>query len=100
MLAQSTSSGAPPISRLVTSLIPRHPSRFNEPDNSGQAAMSPQVAAAAWKQYMQPFAGKAKLVSPAITNAAAPNGEAWMDSFLQACSGCTIDAIAIHIYDS
>jgi hypothetical protein len=27
---------------------------FNEPDNSGQSNLSPQAAAAAWKQYMQP----------------------------------------------
>ncbi|KII84389.1 glycoside hydrolase family 128 protein [Plicaturopsis crispa FD-325 SS-3] len=73
---------------------------FNEPDLSSQSNLSPADAAAAWKTYMQPFAGKAKLVSPAITNGAAPMGTAWMDSFLSACSGCTIDAIAIHIYDS
>jgi hypothetical protein len=62
--------------------------------------MTPQAAAAAWKKYMQPFAGKAKLVSPAITDAGAPNGETWMQSFLKECSICTIDAIAIHIYGS
>jgi len=27
-------------------------------------------------------------------------GTGWMDQFLDACTGCTIDAIAIHIYDS
>jgi hypothetical protein len=62
--------------------------------------MSPQAAADAWKQYMQPFAGKAKLVSPAITNGGAPAGEAWLDAFFAACHGCTVDAVAIHIYDS
>ena len=50
---------------------------------------------------MQPFASKAKLCSPAITNGAPPSmGTGWLDSFLQACSGCQIDCIAIHIYDS
>ena len=73
---------------------------FNEPDLSSQANLSPSAAAAAWKQYMQPFAGKAKLCSPAVTNGAAPMGTAWLDSFLAACSGCTVDCIAIHIYDS
>lgn len=49
---------------------------------------------------MQPFAGRAKLVSPAITNGAAPMGTAWLDSFLSACSGCTIDVIAIqYVYN-
>jgi hypothetical protein len=27
-------------------------------------------------------------------------GTGWLDSFLAACTGCTIDAIAIHVYDS
>ncbi|TFK45938.1 hypothetical protein OE88DRAFT_1668575 [Heliocybe sulcata] len=73
---------------------------FNEPDLSSQSNISPQDAAAAWKQYMEPFAGKAKLVSPAVTNGGAPMGLAWMDEFMTACTGCTIDAIAIHIYDA
>ncbi len=50
---------------------------------------------------MEPFHGKAKLVSPAVTNGAPPSmGTGWLDSFLKACTGCHIDAIAIHIYDS
>lgn len=73
---------------------------FNEPDHSAQANLSPAAAAAAWKQYIQPFAGKVKLVSPAVTNGAAPMGLTWLDNFMSACSGCTIDAVAIHIYDS
>ena len=53
-------------------------------------------------QFMQPFAGRATLVSPAITNGAPPMGTGWMDSFLSECSklGCRVDAIAAHIYDS
>jgi hypothetical protein len=75
-------------------------SSFNEPDNSGQAAMTPQQAADAWKQHIQPYAGRVKLVSPAITNGAPPSmGTGWMDQFIAACTGCTIDAIAVHIYD-
>jgi hypothetical protein len=73
---------------------------FNEPDLSEQANMSPDRAAAAWRKHIQPFAGKVKLVSPAITNGGPPLGHDWMDRFLMACSDCTIDAIAIHIYDS
>jgi hypothetical protein len=73
---------------------------FNEPDLNTQANMSPQAAADAWRQHMQPYAGRAKLVSPAITNGAPPMGTGWMDAFLVACTGCQIDAIAIHIYDS
>ncbi|KAH9944665.1 glycosyl hydrolase catalytic core-domain-containing protein [Amylocystis lapponica] len=73
---------------------------FNEPDLSSQSNLTPQQAAAAYQKYMMPFAGKAKLVSPAITNGAAPMGEAWLDSFLAACTNCQIDAVAMHIYDS
>ena len=54
-------------------------------------------------KFMQPFAGKATLVSPAITNGPPPAmGTGWMDSFLTECDklGCTVDAIAAHIYDS
>ncbi|OSX62357.1 glycoside hydrolase family 128 protein [Postia placenta MAD-698-R-SB12] len=72
---------------------------FNEPDDSTQANMTAQEAADAWMTYMEPFAGRAKLVSPAVTNGGAPMGKAWLDAFMQACSQCTIDAVAIHIYD-
>jgi hypothetical protein len=48
------------------------------------------------------YAGKALLVSPAVTNGdpAQGYGTGWLDAFFAECSGCTIDAIAIHIYDS
>lgn len=49
---------------------------------------------------MQPFAGKAKLCSPAITNGPPPMGTAWLDNFLKECKGCKVDCIAMHIYDS
>ena len=75
-------------------------SSFNEPDLSSQSNLSPAAAATAWRQYMQPFAGKAKLCSPAITNGGAPMGTAWLDAFMAACTQCTIDCVAFHIYDS
>lgn len=80
----------------------KHLLAFNEPDLSSQANMSPQQAATSYMKHMQPFAGKAKLVSPAITNGGPPMGVTWLDNFLSECTklGCTIDAIAIHIYDS
>ena len=61
--------------------------------------MTPEQAAQAWMTYMEPFAGKAKLVGPAITNGGAPMGETWLDEFLSSCSQCTIDVLALHIYD-
>ncbi|KAE8449253.1 hypothetical protein EG329_008420 [Mollisiaceae sp. DMI_Dod_QoI] len=72
---------------------------FNEPDYSGQANLSPSDAASGWKEYMQPFAGKAKLVSPAVTNGGSPMGLTWIENFISACSGCTIDRVAIHWYN-
>ncbi|KAH8078724.1 glycosyl hydrolase catalytic core-domain-containing protein [Cristinia sonorae] len=72
----------------------------NEPDLGSQANMSPKEAAEAWMSYMEPFKGQATLVGPAITNGGAPMGTAWLDQFLSICSSCSIDALAIHIYDS
>jgi hypothetical protein len=72
---------------------------FNEPDYSGQANLGTAAAAAGWLTYMEPFAGKAKLVSPAVTNGGAPMGLTWLEGFVSACSTCTIDAIAIHWYN-
>jgi len=74
---------------------------FNEPDHSQQANLSPAAAATAYKQYITtPFSGKAKLVSPAVTNGGAPMGLTWLSSFMSACADCEVDAIAIHWYDS
>lgn len=70
---------------------------FNEPDNGGQSNIDPTTAAALWKANIQPFAGKAKLVGPAVTNG---GGVQWLQQFLGNCTGCTIDAIAMHWYDT
>ncbi|TFY62036.1 hypothetical protein EVJ58_g4133 [Rhodofomes roseus] len=73
---------------------------YNEPDLNTQANMTPKQAASSWMTYMEPFAGKAKLVGPAITNGGSPMGEAWLDAFIGNCTQCTIDVYAMHIYDS
>lgn len=31
-----------------------------------------------WREHMQPFAGNAKLVSPAVTNGGPPMGITWL----------------------
>lgn len=73
---------------------------FNEPDHTEQANLSPQTAATAYKTYMTDnFAGKAKLISPAVTNGAAPMGLTWLSSFMSYCTDCEIDAVAVHWYD-
>jgi len=73
---------------------------FNEPDDTQQANMSPQEAATAYMQYITtPYAGKAKLVSPAVTNGGGSMGLSWLSTFMGLCTSCQIDAVAIHWYD-
>lgn len=74
---------------------------FNEPDLPAQANMSPAAAATAYKTYITDnFAGKAKLISPAVTNGGGSLGLTWLSSFMSLCTDCKIDAVAIHWYDS
>ena len=73
---------------------------FNEPDLPAQANMSPDEAASAWKTYMEPFAGKAKLCAPSVTNGGGDMGLTWLSNFMKSCSDCTIDCVNIHWYDS
>ncbi|KAH8785940.1 hypothetical protein F5883DRAFT_599047 [Diaporthe sp. PMI_573] len=68
---------------------------FNEPENIGQSNISPAVAADAYRQYMEPFAGKAQLGAPGVSN----DGRDWMKQFLGLCSDCTIDFVPIHWYN-
>ncbi|KAK2742300.1 hypothetical protein FQN55_007969 [Onygenales sp. PD_40] len=73
---------------------------FNEPDLPAQANMSPVEAAAAYQRYMNPYAGRARLGSPAVTNGASPYGLTWMGQFFAACSGnCHVDFLVVHWYD-
>lgn len=70
---------------------------MNEPNQDGQSSMNPWAGADLWKQYIQPLKSSGyTLVSPAPTNA--PSGEKWLQDFLNACSGCTVDHIATHWY--
>ncbi len=72
---------------------------FNEPNNRGQANMSPQDAAKAWRTYLEPYAKQGvKLGAPAIDNG--PTGLQWLKDFMSACSDCTIDFVPFHWYDS
>ncbi|KAK2800938.1 hypothetical protein FQN50_007913 [Emmonsiellopsis sp. PD_5] len=79
----------------------KHLLAFNEPDLPAQANMSPGEAAAAYQQYMNPYAGRARLGSPAVTNGASPYGLTWMEQFFAACNGnCHVDFIVVHWYDA
>ncbi|KFY70550.1 hypothetical protein V499_09084 [Pseudogymnoascus sp. VKM F-103] len=78
----------------------KHLLAFNEPDLPSQANLDVGTAAAGYKTFMQPFAGKARLGSPAVTNGPAPMGIAYFKSFMAACDGCTVDFVPMHWYDS
>ena len=70
---------------------------FNEPDLTAQANMAPQDAADAWTN-MEQFGGKVKIGSPAVCNGGGATGLNWLSSFMDKCSSCQIDFIAIHWY--
>lgn len=70
----------------------------NEPDNAGQANLSPANAAKVYKQYMQPFKGQALLATPAVTNGGGETGLNYLGEFVGNCTGCHFDIINIHHY--
>jgi len=72
---------------------------FNEPDHEGQSNIDPATCAQGYLQHMQPFAGRAKLGAPAVTNGGGSMGLSYLRSFLSACQGCTIDFVPMHWYD-
>ena len=81
---------------------------FNEPDmmpSGGGSNIDPQTAATSWMTNMQPFAGSAKLSSPAVSAASGINkdtgrvqGQEWLSQFNSHCSGCDISFVAVHWY--
>jgi hypothetical protein len=60
--------------------------------------MSPQAAVEAYRTYLMPFANRASLGAPAVTNGG--SGLPWLKEFLRLCTGCKIDFVPIHWYDS
>ncbi|PYH41463.1 glycoside hydrolase family 128 protein [Aspergillus saccharolyticus JOP 1030-1] len=73
---------------------------FNEPDNSGQANMASADAVTYYQQYISPYKGQAKLVTPAVTNGVgADTGLSWLENFLSACGqSCGVSVLAVHWY--
>ncbi|KAJ5884512.1 Glycoside hydrolase superfamily [Penicillium tannophilum] len=72
---------------------------FNEPDMASQADMTPSVAAGYYMQYITPFSGSAKLISPAVTSSSSDGqGLSWFEEFMTDCSSCNITGLAVHWY--
>ncbi|KAI1188459.1 glycosyl hydrolase catalytic core-domain-containing protein [Nemania serpens] len=73
---------------------------FNEPDIASQANMSPQDAAAGHIQFMNPYAGQARISTPAISSSENANqGIDWLKQFFNACNGqCKFDFCVAHWY--
>lgn len=70
---------------------------FNEPDFVSESNMDPVYAAKLWMTSIQPMkAAGVRLGGPAVT--ASDNGQQWLQAFLAACSGCTIDFLPLHWY--
>ncbi|KAJ5739820.1 hypothetical protein N7533_012604 [Penicillium manginii] len=72
---------------------------FNEPDIASQADMSASDAASYYMNYITPYSGKAKLISPAVSSSTNEGqGLSWFNSFMSQCSSCQITGLAVHWY--
>ena len=71
---------------------------FNEPDNAGQANMTPAQALALWPQLM---ATGLQLGSPAVSNGGSTQG-GWLDQFMTGArqDGYRVNFITLHWYGS
>ncbi|KAI1816391.1 glycosyl hydrolase catalytic core-domain-containing protein [Poronia punctata] len=92
---QWNQNAADAIARGVDALL-----SFNEPDIATQANMSPQDAASGHMQWMNPFAGQARISAPAVSSSEnAGQGADWLRQFFSACGGqCQVDFCAAHWY--
>ncbi|KAJ0279737.1 hypothetical protein COL940_006599 [Colletotrichum noveboracense] len=74
---------------------------FNEPDLPAQANLDAATAATNHVKYMNPYSGKVKIGSPAITNSnIAGQGLDWLKAWVSACdtAGCAYDFCVTHWY--
>ncbi len=77
---------------------------FNEPNKKEQADMTPEQAAGFWHEIEDRGEGKL-LVSPAPAKCKPSNNPNchlsatdWLDQFFEACDGCRVDFVALHLY--
>ena len=78
---------------------------FNEPDgccwSCGNSCMNVSSAVSAYKTWVQPYAGKVALGTPAVTNGVGSGvGVDYLAQFMGNCTGCTVDFIPLHWYGS
>jgi hypothetical protein len=76
---------------------------YNEPNFYEQANLSAADAAAAWPAIQAIAEEKGlRLVSPAVNYCGGgchdTDPYSYLEAFLQACVGCKVDAIAVHVY--
>lgn len=72
---------------------------FNEPDMASQANMAPADAASYYNQYITPYSGQAKLISPSVTSSTDSGaGLSWFTEFMGDCSSCGLTGLAVHWY--
>ena len=62
--------------------------------------MTVNQSVSAYLSYMQPFAGKARLGAPAVTNGGYPSSLTYLSWFMGNCTGCTIDFVNLHWYSN
>jgi len=91
------SSGVDQFQSIVTGLGAKTILGFNEPDKNTESNLSPDTAAAYWRQYIQPLHDQGvRLGAPVVS--AGTSGTNWFISFLRACAGCTFDFVPLHWY--
>ncbi|GAA5838460.1 hypothetical protein JCM11251_003397 [Rhodosporidiobolus azoricus] len=73
---------------------------FNEPDIWSQSALNISYAVDSWKRNFSPFYGKAKLISPAVSNSPQALNIRWLEQFYGNCTTCRDEthAVALHWY--
>ena len=70
----------------------------NEPDNAGKANLTVADAVTVHKKYMQPYYGEVQLGTPAVTNGGGSTGLAYLEAFVEACTGCSFNFVNVHHY--
>lgn len=76
---------------------------FNEPDNTGQANMTPDKAALSHVKHLNPYKNEVKIGAPSVSNSiVSGEGLGWLSAFFEACArqeaNCAVDFCPVHWY--